>query len=122
MVAVQVHRVRLAAVVDDAHPHHVALGDDEHRHVGEHVTVDRPPDPGTPVQEAGAAPDLVVEPPVGPVGVVGPPGFSGPSGAPPRVSLPSFETSRFSAAKYLSRILPHLAFHALFFGTPSRRK
>jgi hypothetical protein len=40
MVAVQMHGMHVAAAVADRHSHHVALGDDEHRYVGEQVTVD----------------------------------------------------------------------------------
>ena len=46
------------------HPDHVALADDEHRHVGEQMAVDRPPDAGHAVEEAGPAADHVVEAPV----------------------------------------------------------
>ena len=51
-VAVQVHRVHLAAGVGDVHAHDVAGGHGEHRHVREQVPVDRPPQPGAAVDEA----------------------------------------------------------------------
>ena len=41
--------------------HDVALVDHEHRDVGEQVAVDRPPEPGPAVEEAGPPPDPVVE-------------------------------------------------------------
>jgi hypothetical protein len=53
---VQVHRVHLAAGVADVHPHDVAGHDGEHRQVGEHVAVDRPPQPGRPCTNPGRRP------------------------------------------------------------------
>ena len=68
VVAVQVHRVGSAAAVLELHHDHVALLHDVHRDVREEMAVDRPPQAGPAVEEAGAAPDAVLE---GAVGVVG---------------------------------------------------
>ena len=65
VVAVQVHRVQLAAGVGEVHGDDVALAHHEHRHVRVLVTVDRPPQPRQAVEEAEAAPDRVLEPAVG---------------------------------------------------------
>ena len=61
VVAVQVHRVHVAAVVADPHADHVAVGHHEHRRVRVLPAVDRPPHAGPAVQEPGPAADVVPE-------------------------------------------------------------
>jgi hypothetical protein len=69
VVAVQVHRMRLAAVVGDRHADHVALGYQEHGDVREQVAVYGPEQPGTAVEEARPAVDVIDEAAIGTVRV-----------------------------------------------------
>jgi len=65
VVAVQVHRVHVAAVVVDVHDRDVPLVDREHRHVGVEVSVDRPPQTGPTPDETRPLADGVLEVPAG---------------------------------------------------------
>ena len=65
VVAVQVHRVRLTAVVGDPDLDDVPLAHHEHRHVRVELAVDAPPQARLAVEEARSAADGVLELPVG---------------------------------------------------------
>src|SRR5512133_1005700 len=61
MVPVQVHGVHLSAVIVDVHDHDLALIDHVHRHMRIEMSIDRPPEPRHPTDEARSAANGVVE-------------------------------------------------------------
>src|SRR5215203_3678201 len=60
-MAVEVHRMNLAAVVVDVDHNDIALAYHVHRKVRVQAAVDRPPHPRAALDEAGSAADPVVE-------------------------------------------------------------
>ena len=69
MMAMQMHRMNLAASVRYAHPHEVPVGNNEHRYVGEGMTINGPQHFRSAIEKAWPTADGVLKSPVGAFGI-----------------------------------------------------